>query len=66
MTIGPQPPCLELCKHYTGKKFNEAELRMDYFCNAFPEGIPEDIVLGIVYHTSSYKGDNGFQYEAQE
>jgi hypothetical protein len=31
-------------------------------CYAFPEGIPEDIRAGVVFHTSSYPGDNGYHY----
>lgn len=65
MTIGPEPLCFE-CKHFTGKKFNEPELRTDYFCMAFPKGIPFEIISGCVGHTRPYKGDNGIRYEPKE
>jgi hypothetical protein len=63
MTIGPAPLCFE-CKHYTGETFNEPELRTDYFCDAFPNGIPFDIISGGYGHTTPFEGDNGIQYEA--
>lgn len=34
-------------------------------CDAFPEGIPVEIIIGDVLHTSPYPGDNGIQYEAK-
>jgi hypothetical protein len=33
-------------------------------CDAFTNGIPEDIWDGTVSHQSQYPGDNGIQYEA--
>ena len=47
--------CLE-CKNYTG--LGE--------CNAFPTGIPTEIITGEVSHTKPYKGDHGIQFEPIE
>jgi len=33
-------------------------------CEAYPEGIPEEILTGEVDHTTAYDGDNGIQFEA--
>jgi len=32
-------------------------------CEAFPEGIPEEILMGDNPHISEFPGDNGIQYE---
>ncbi len=32
-------------------------------CLAFPEGIPENILIGDVDHSQPIDGDNGFQYD---
>jgi len=33
-------------------------------CEAFPNGIPEEILIGEFDHHKPYKGDNGIQFEA--
>ncbi|SFT73294.1 hypothetical protein SAMN02910340_02084 [Methanosarcina thermophila] len=55
MTIGPRPICFE-CKHFIDE---EGPMR----CEAFPDGIPEDIVLGDNDHKKPYPRDNGIQFE---
>lgn len=31
-------------------------------CKAFPDGIPEDILMGKVMHHEPYEGDKGYRY----
>lgn len=33
-------------------------------CKAFPQGIPEEILIGQVQHTGPYPGDNGLRFKA--
>jgi len=41
------------CEHYLGVGK----------CEAFPKGIPEEIISGKVSHTKPYEGDRGIQYK---
>ena len=36
------------------------------FCEAFPEGIPDEIRLGENDHTNPVSGDNGLMFEPLE
>jgi len=45
-----------LCKHYNGV----------LKCDAFPMGIPQEIISGLVSHKEPYKGDNGIQFEKEK
>ena len=39
-------------------------LRKNLECDAFPNGIPEEIfILGESDHTKPFKGDNGIRFE---
>ena len=49
------PICFE-CKSYIDK----------YNCSAFPEGIPNEILVGEYDHRQPYEGDNGIQFEPIE
>lgn len=33
-----------------------------FTCDAFPDGIPTEILIGEVDHTTPYKGDRGIQF----
>ena len=35
-------------------------------CDAFPQGIPVEILAGEIDHTKPYEGDNGIQFEPVE
>ena len=58
MTIGPMPICL-FCKRYReGKDWGDPNT-----CEAFPEGIPDEIQLGGFDHRKPFKGDGGIMFE---
>lgn len=52
----PYGDCLN-CAHYHDLKKR---------CDAFPEGIPEDIWTAKVDHKIPYLGDNGIQFEEKK
>lgn len=52
MTTLPAPQCYS-CVHFHG----------DSVCNAFPEGIPEDILYSRHDHREPYPGDDGILFE---
>ena len=49
----PQSDQCETCQHFLGS----------FFCSAFPNKIPAEIVTGLVDHRKPYPGDNGIQWE---
>jgi hypothetical protein len=53
-----EPLCF-WCKHFTGR----GEV---WVCNAFPSGIPMDIVNGDFEHTKPHAGDHDIQYDAED
>lgn len=64
MTIGSAPICLE-CKHFD---FDNDEANV---CEAFPDGIPDEIIMGDFDHTQPYPNadepeDNGIRFEPIE
>jgi len=46
MVQGPPPMCMECARHYG-----------DLTCEAFPEGIPDPIVMNQHDHREAFKGD---------
>ena len=52
------------CKHYLGVRWlgDEESTEVNY-CEAFPDGIPDEIAYGDNRHYSPYPGDHGVQYE---
>jgi len=55
MTIGPAPICL-FCKHY-----HQANQEANT-CAAYPDGIPQEIILCSADHRRPYEGDNGLRF----
>jgi hypothetical protein len=53
MTNVSAPPCL-FCRH-----LKEGRVR----CEAFPEGIPDDLLFGLHDHREPYDGDRGIRFE---
>jgi hypothetical protein len=54
----PAPPCLR-CKHFN---YNKPGMT----CLAFPDGIPEDVIEGIVEHREPIEGDHGIRFELKD
>lgn len=53
------PVCLR-CRHFI---FDEKDV-YKHVCDAFPDGIPDEIWRGDNDHKKPYPGDHGIQYEA--
>lgn len=47
--------CL-ICKHYIGAGY----------CEAFVDGIPDEIMTGKIDHIQAYEGDQGIRFELDE
>jgi len=54
------------CKYYIGVGGEgEGEENEVNICEAFPNGIPDEIAYGDNDHTKPFKGDNGIRYEKE-
>ena len=58
------------CKHLQGViSDNESDSNPEEnernVCDAFPDGIPDEIAYGDNPHTSPFPGDNGIQFEPE-
>lgn len=53
------------CKHFHGLDYPDENGRFPdkVTCDAFPNGIPQEIYSDKIKHTKPYPGDNGIQYE---
>ena len=56
MTDVPAPLCMK-CKHFQGYETDELN------CDAFPRGIPQDIIIGGIEYIKPFIGDNGILFE---
>lgn len=65
MTVTPIPVQCASCKHYRGLK-PVGEWDTQQVCDAFPDGIPEELLVGDVDHRKPYPGDNGIRFEPEE
>ena len=57
MSIGDTPICLE-CARYHAHSTTPG-----LTCDAFPEGIPDDIIFGETDHIAPYPSDHGLQFQ---
>jgi len=51
-----EPRQCQFCRHYWGARY----------CEAYKEGIPEEVFLGEHDHTEPFPGDGGTRYEPIE
>lgn len=54
------PPICGGCKHLTSPDLRDPK------CDAFPAGIPNEILLSRADHRKPFPGDNGIQYEPKD
>ena len=59
-----EPPMCFFCTHKLGYKPKDMEGRYNKLCcEAFPDGIPEDIYHSRYDHRKPFKGDSGILFE---
>ncbi len=52
------PQC-DYCTHLD----RERMYKQGYYCAAYPDGIPDEILFNAVDHTDPYQDDNGIRFE---
>ena len=61
-----EPNCFKRhCKFFIGVTNDGDETTERVVCEAFPDGIPEEIAYGDNKHTGPVKGDHGIRYEEE-
>lgn len=55
-----------ICRHFKGWKKKDGWARGIEYCEAFPDGIPDDIWEEKVSHDEPYPGDNGIVFEPKD
>ena len=66
MIAPPHPDCVCLrCKHWWGiiGGWEGTEIGEHIACEAFPDGIPQDILGAENDHTEAFRGDHGVRFE---
>lgn len=67
MIVYPRDSQCALCRHFRGVKWlGEEETTERLICEAFPEGIPEVILLDERDHREPFPGDRGVRFEPIE
>lgn len=64
MTIAATPMCLSCSRLREPPAIGE--LAEGLFCEAYPDGIPQGIILNSVDHRVAQPGDRGLRYDPQE
>jgi hypothetical protein len=59
--IGPAPICFD-CIHYRPSDDDDEPMK----CDAYPDGIPDEIIMNDLDHTVPLPGDNGIQFSPRE
>ena len=61
-----EPECSKReCKYYTGVKNDGDETTERVVCEAFPDGIPDEIAYGENDHTEPFEGDSGISFRSK-
>jgi hypothetical protein len=59
------------CRHYAGVRVVATPMTRSRWtvvdtCAAFPDGIPEEILVGRFNHRAAHPGDNGIQFDPED